>query len=1081
VAPGYQPTVAEGIQFYTPASRPVIAQAVQRAIEQGEPFDVELELITARGNHRWVHSIGEVDRARGKVFGFFQDITERKQAEEALRRAEEKYRALFENALEGIYQTTPQGTFVAANPAVARILGYDAPEALMHDRPDIASHGYVDPQKREEFKRRIAAEGQIKGFEYEVYRRDGSMVWVSENARAVRDEQGQVVLYEGSFEDITARKVAEVELAEAKALLQTAMDCSPAGIAIADAPSGQLRYVNRAGLGIRGGTEAELVTGVDLNQYVASWQMLDLDGTPLAPEEVPLTWAIQKGEPYSREFIIRRAPGDERIVLGNAAPVLDASGKVLAGIVVFMDITARKRAEAAQRLSEARFAEFMAHLPAAVFIKDVFGRLLFANRYFLDLPGGPGQTRADRLLGGGAQPMSEDDLRVMVGHPLVGEECVTELGGISRVFQTIKFAILVPEQPAMLGGIALDITERKEAEAALRASESRTRGFLEFAVDGILEGAPDGTILEANACLCALVGMTREAVMGRTIRDLPFAPESVAQQPWRFDLLQRGEVVVRERKLIRPDGSTVVIEMRSKQMPNGNLQSIFHDITARKQAEEEIGRLALMVDTAPSAITAHDFDGRILYANQRACTLHGYRLEEFLALNLRQLDVPADVRLMAARMSALRAHGEPTFEVAHFRKDGTTLPLEVSAKLVTWGGQPAVLSVATDLTERQQAEAALRASEERLRLAMAAANMGTWDRDLATTALRWSETEERLMGFAPGTFPGTSAAFLALLHPDSEAVHLAAQQRVRTGDGVFHAELHFRCADGRERWGLLSGQKILDASGQAVRIIGVDMDITERKRLEAEHATLEGQMRHAERLKSIGTLASGVAHEINNPINGVLNYAQMLLDQAEPGSRPAEFATVILRESKRVIAIVRNLLQYSRQEPQPFSRVPVGELVEQSLSLLRAALRKDQIDLRVSVPADLPWLCCRGNQLQQVLVNLLTNARDALNQKYPGPDADKVLLLSAHTFQQADQPWLRFTVEDHGPGIPAALAERIFDPFFTTKQVDRGTGLGLSISHNLVQEHHGKLWVETEPGHWTRFHVDLPQEQTRKA
>ncbi len=141
----------------------------------------------------------------------FLDITERKASEAALRHAEEKYRVIFENALEGIYQTTPEGTFLAVNPAVARILGYASPEELMRERHDIAQQGYADPRDREEFKRRIETDGAVNGFEYEAWRKDGSKVWVSENARTVRDPAGRVIYYEGSMEDITARKQAEAD------------------------------------------------------------------------------------------------------------------------------------------------------------------------------------------------------------------------------------------------------------------------------------------------------------------------------------------------------------------------------------------------------------------------------------------------------------------------------------------------------------------------------------------------------------------------------------------------------------------------------------------------------------------------------------------------------------------------------------------------------------------------------------------------------------------------------------------------------------------------------------------------------
>jgi signal transduction histidine kinase len=141
---------------------------------------------------------------------------------------------------------------------------------------------------------------------------------------------------------------------------------------------------------------------------------------------------------------------------------------------------------------------------------------------------------------------------------------------------------------------------------------------------------------------------------------------------------------------------------------------------------------------------------------------------------------------------------------------------------------------------------------------------------------------------------------------------------------------------------------------------------------------------------------------------------------------------------------------------------------------MRSVLAKDQIDVQRDLPQDLPLVKCRSQQIQQVLMNLLTNARDALNERYPKTSDDKIIRIEASAFKNEGLPWVRLTVEDHGSGITPDVADRIFDPFFTTKTRIRGTGLGLSISHSIVKEHRGKLWFETEPGKGTRFHVDLP-------
>jgi PAS domain S-box-containing protein len=244
-------------------------------------------------------------------------------------------------------------------------------------------------------------------------------------------------------------------------------------------------------------------------------------------------------------------------------------------------------------------------------------------------------------------------------------------------------------------------------------------------------------------------------------------------------------------------------------------------------------------------------------------------------------------------------------------------------------------------------------------------------------------------------------------------------------------------------------------------------DITERLHLEA-------QLRQQQKLEALGTLAGGVAHEINNPIAGIMNYAQLIADTVPPDSPAAGHAQEILQETTRVATIVRNLLQFARQEKQTHSPARLADIIEQTLSLFRAVLRRDQITLDVDVPADVPPLKCRSQQLQQVLMNLLTNARDALNARYPGHHADKTIAVTVRPFAHAGRRWLRLTVADRGTGIPPAIQTRIFDPFFTTKPRDQGTGLGLAISHGIVKDHHGRLHFETTPGQGTRFHLDLP-------
>ena len=261
---------------------------------------------------------------------------------------------------------------------------------------------------------------------------------------------------------------------------------------------------------------------------------------------------------------------------------------------------------------------------------------------------------------------------------------------------------------------------------------------------------------------------------------------------------------------------------------------------------------------------------------------------------------------------------------------------------------------------------------------------------------------------------------------------------------------------------------IFPPSNSASKIVFVClMDITDRKGMEV-------QLRQSQKMESIGTLAGGVAHEINNPINGIMNYAQLILDKLGPDSPVAEYATEIGHETERVAAIVKALLSFARQEKQDHSPARMCDIVQGTLSLTHTILRHDQIQVDIDISEDLPQLKCRSQQIQQVIMNLITNARYALNEKYPGADANKRMSITAHVFERDGEVWIRTTVDDHGPGIPEAIRARLFDPFYTTKPRDEGTGLGLSISHGIVTDHHGELSVESEPGAWTRFHIDLP-------
>lgn len=256
-----------------------------------------------------------------------------------------------------------------------------------------------------------------------------------------------------------------------------------------------------------------------------------------------------------------------------------------------------------------------------------------------------------------------------------------------------------------------------------------------------------------------------------------------------------------------------------------------------------------------------------------------------------------------------------------------------------------------------------------------------------------------------------------------------------------------------------------DIDGKAKALILL-RDISEEKMHQAE------TMR-AGQLASIGELAAGVAHEVNNPINGIINYAQILLDETPDG--PArEVLQRIIREGERIAAIVGNLLSFARQRGEERELMQVETVLEDALALLKHQFQKDGVIIGLAIEMDLPPVRVNPQQLQQVFLNLLSNARHALNERYPGRDPGKKLDIRCRLVTLQGKHFVRTAFTDRGTGIPSEIIGKIFDPFFSSKKPGEGTGLGLSISHGIIKGFNGSLLVKSEENEFTTMKVDLP-------
>ncbi len=264
---------------------------------------------------------------------------------------------------------------------------------------------------------------------------------------------------------------------------------------------------------------------------------------------------------------------------------------------------------------------------------------------------------------------------------------------------------------------------------------------------------------------------------------------------------------------------------------------------------------------------------------------------------------------------------------------------------------------------------------------------------------------------------------------------------------------------------------VKNETGNVMSVLTVSIDITDKLKLQAETI-------RAGHLASLGELAAGVAHEINNPVNGVINYAQILIDEGKKTQKDCSIENRIREEGRRIARIVKSLLSFAREGKDERESVSAHAILQDTLDLSSAQLRKDGVRLEVDVPRDLPVIQAQKQQIQQVFLNLINNARDALNQKFKGKDADKLLSITGRTTVNNGNRKVKITFFDQGTGMSDEIVHKIIRPFFTTKPAGAGTGLGLSISHGIIVSHGGDLIIASVPGESTTVDVLLPAEST---
>ena len=809
------------------------------------------------------------------------------------------------------------------------------------------------------------------------------------------------------------------------------------------------------------------------------------------------------GTSYDFEAPKITAAGRHIWVRSIGEAVRDADGRIVGLQGAFQDISSRRQAEEALRASEAEFRALAESMPQMVWMTRPDGWNTYFNQRWVDYTGlslddshGPGWITPfhpddrpcawdawQRAIAGGDYNV---ECRLRAADGSYRWMLVRGLPQRDRDGHTVKWI-----------GTCTDIEDLKQAQEAALRSES-----LQRALAAELE-TEHARLIAAQAV--ASVGswetdVTSLAVVwsAETHRIFETAPEHF--QPTHAGFLQlvhpedRADVEeafaralddcssgVIEHRLLMSDGRIKFVEERWRIVrdEHGNPARAIgtcQDMTARRLAQGAIRAQAHMLDQIGQAVIATDGAGLVTYVNRCAGELYGWPADEMLGRRITDVTVPQVTRRQADEMMAQLQGGDTwSGEFLVQSRHGRVFPAHVtdSPVLDERGHLVGIVGISTDITARKQAEDEARQKDALIRIAGRLSHTGGWAIELPGDRLFLSDELFDILDYARGTVPPLADALALYPQPWRDRI-VAAIHACATDGTPFDLEAEILTAKGARKWVHLSAEAERRADGVITRVQGAFQDITEHKHLEQQYL-------RAQRMESIGTLASGIAHDLNNVLAPILLSIGLLQQDEQDAERLETLATIEV-SAKRGAAMVGRLLSFARGADGRRKDVQVPALVRDLATIVRDTFPKN-IAFEDHLSPDLWALHADATQLHQVLLSLCVNARDSM----PAGGrltltANNVVIDEAYAALNIDArigPYVTIEVEDTGTGISREHTDQIFDPFFTTKEFGKGTGLGLATSMAIVTGHKGFMRVHSNPGTGTRFDVYLPAQTTR--
>jgi PAS domain S-box-containing protein len=493
-----------------------------------------------------------------------------------------------------------------------------------------------------------------------------------------------------------------------------------------------------------------------------------------------------------------------------------------------------------------------------------------------------------------------------------------------------------------------------------------------------------------------------------------------------------------------------------------------------KQAQEGLQaielQLAAIIHSAMDAIITVDEAQRILWFNAAAENMFGYSAKDVVGQSIDQLIPP---RHRHVHMEHIKTFGETSVTnrrmgalgaISGLRSNGEEFPIEASISHIKTGGNHLYTVILRDITERIKAEQALQESQRTL---------STLIGNLPGMVYRCKNDSDRTIEFVSGRCQGLTGYapedFIENRRVSYGRDLIAKEDQERVWSEVqlankekrpYQLSYTLNSADGSKKWVWEQGCGVFTPEGTVLALEGYVFDVTQVR-------NLEEQLRKTERLAELGTLASGMAHEIGTPMNVILGRAELLMRKTTDESAKRGLETIV-SQVERITKIMNQLLSFARKRPVERRALDLSVVIKDILEVVQERMKLNNIQTQINIAPSVPEVFADPDQMSQVLLNLILNACQAM------PDGGTIQI-----GLQSRYPNLELTIADSGDGIPKDNVSRLFDPFFTTKPVGEGTGLGLTVVHGIIQEHDGSITVESEPGKGATFHIFLPIYQKR--